>query len=280
VVQMLQLEWKHSLNRLEFKLVFLLMMLISVGSFIFSCFYEWGGGQYGSSLLHVRSAFEMSIIQGTGVSVLLSTLVFLSPLLAMVVYSDTAYSDQTSGVYKPILTRISVKTYLWCKAAVVSVVTFFTFFVPLLINQLLSLIAFPLQGYDNNYALPPYDIGIQNYDSGWMFDLIRLQSPLLYNLLYMFIISLFAVIIALFAFTVFLVVKKNRFAVISGVFILIVIVQLIVMIMGSFQYAFVNLLTPGSGSLLVLIGWMAFFLVPSLSVIAWQSKRGDFGIHP
>ncbi len=275
--RLFQLELKNCLHRKEFKFIFLLMMLISIGSFLFSCFYKWGGNQYGGSLLYVRSAYEMSIIQGTG-GLIISALCFLLPLFAVLIYSDTYYSDSQSGVYKSILTRTDPKVFLWTKSLVISVVTFFTFFIPLLINQLLCLIAFPTQGFDNNQGLPPYDIGIQNYSSEWMFDLVRLQSPFLYNLIYTTLISLAATIFALFAYAAYFVVKKGKFAVISGVFLLYTVSQVGVFFV-SHRLALVNLLIPNTGSVYVLILWLALLLIPSILMIAIKSRNLEAGIE-
>lgn len=275
--RLFHLELKNCLHRKEFKLIFLTMMLISIGSFLFSCFYKWGGNQYGGSLLHVRSAYEMSIIQVSGGSII-SALCFLLPLFAALIYSDTYYSDSQSGVYKSILTRTDPKVFLWAKTLVISVVTFFTFFIPLIINQLLCLIAFPIQGFDNNQGLPPYDIGIQNYSSEWMFDLVRLQSPFLYNLIYTTLISLAATIFALFAYAAYFVVKKGKFAVISGVFLLYTVSQVGVFFV-SHRLALVNLLIPNTGSVYVLILWLALLLIPSILMIAIKSRNLEAGIE-
>lgn len=275
--RLFRLELKNCLHRKEFKMIFLIMMLISMGSFLFSCFYKWGGNQYGGSLLQVRSAYEVSIIQGGG-GLIISTLCFLLPLFAVIIYSDTYYSDSQSGVYKSILTRTSPTVFLWAKSLVIAMVTFLTFFIPLLINQLLCLIAFPVNGFDNNQGLPPYDIGIQNYSVEWMFDLIRLQSPFLYNLIYITLISLTATFFALFAYAAYFVIQKGKFAVISGVFLLYVISQIVVSTI-SHSLALVNLLIPNPGSFYVLILWMALLFIPSMVIISIKSRHLETGIE-
>lgn len=276
--RMFHLELKNCLHRKEFKIIFLILMIISIGSFLFSCFYKGGGNQYGGSLLQVRSAFEMSMIQGPGVRIILSSIVLLIPLFSVIIFSDSYYSDCQSGVYKSILTRANQNVYVWAKSLVILTVTFLSFLIPFLINQLLCLIAFPIKGFDNNHALPPYDIGIQNFSSEWMFDLIRLQSPLLYNLIFMILISFTASLLALFAYSAYFLVKKGRFAVISGIFLLYIISQLVVILVGSYKFALVNLLIPGTGSFYVLLVWMSVLFISSLIIITMKSKL-DVGIE-
>ena len=57
-----------------------------------------------------------------------------------------------------------------------------------------------------------------NYVPQAMFDLYRIQNPLLYNLLNVIIISLFSALFAVFSYTIYFYTKKGKFTVITGVF--------------------------------------------------------------
>jgi hypothetical protein len=266
---MLMLELRNCLHRKEIKFVFSFLMLISIGGFLLEC-----SRFYGMGMTNIRSAYEMSLIQGTSVHVLLSVECILIPLIASIIYSDSFYVDYQSGVYKSILTRTDTKTYIRAKGIVTFGVTFFVFLIPLLWNQVLCLITFPTEGFDNRFALPPYDIGTQNFNNKFMFDLLRVQSPLLYNLLYMFLISLVAALFAVFAYGAFLVFKKGRFATIAGVFSLYVVVEMAVTAWGSFRLSLINLLQSGNqGSLSVLLLWISILFVLGIVMIAGQSYR-------
>ena len=274
MTRMLKLELINCLSRREFKFIFAILMSFSIGSFLIVCLKNYGQG---ASL--IRSAYEMSIMQGTSTGVVLSIQNMLIPLFASIIYSDSYYSDHRSGVYKNILTRTDTKTYFWAKAIVIIVVTFTVFLIPLFLNQLLSLLAFPTQGFDNNFAFPPYDIGIQNYQSGFMFDLLRIQSPLLYNLLYMFLISLVASLFALFAYGAYFVSNKGKFATIVGVFLIYIVTELAVSTLG-FRLSLNNLLQPGNrGSFGVLMLWIAVLFVLSIGMIAAKGFTHDVGIE-
>lgn len=275
--RMLLLEFRNCLSRNEFKFIFTFLILFSVGGFLIAC-----SAYYGLGVINTRSAFEMSLLRGIGIRDLLGIECALLPLFASIIYSDSYYSDYQTGVYNSMLTRTNTWPYLWAKAIVAFVITFFAFSIPLLLNQIFCLVAFPIQGFDNNFALPPYDIGIQNYTSGFMFDLLRIQSPLLYNLLYMFLISLAASLFALFTYGAFFVFKKNRFATIAGVFVLYLVANVAVSALGSFGFrmSLIELLHSGNkGSFSILILWMAVLFVPGIVMIILQSLKHDVGIE-
>jgi hypothetical protein len=273
VKRMLLLELKNCLYRKEFKFIFALVMLLSVGGFLFACYRYYGQGY-----MMIRSAYDMCLIQLSTTDGILFAICVLLPLFSIILYSDSYFSDYQSGVYKSVLTRTSSKNYVWAKAFVISSVTFSTFFIPLLLNQLLCLITFPIRGMDNNWAYPPYDIGVQNYTSNFIFDLLRLQSPLLFNLLYMFLISLTAALIAFFAYAVYFMVSKGKFVVISGLFLMYVISNLLVDSWSSFESTLIHLIHPGSGSIHVLFVWLAGLFIPSLVIVTFKSLRHEIGV--
>lgn len=261
--RMLILEFKNCLNRKEFQWIFAIIMLVSIGGFLLAC-----ADYYGAGMMTVRSAYEMSLLQSTSTWTVFSTLLVLLPLLAVIIYSDSHYSDVQSGVYKSIITRVDHRIYVWAKAIVLFVVTFCTFFIPLLVNQALCLVTFPVQGWDNNYAFPPYDIGFQNFDPTGMFDLLRLQSPMLFNLLFMVLVSFIAAMFALLAYGVYFVVNKGKFPVVAGLFLFYVASDLAVGFLGSYRLTLNNLLLPGNtGSFSNLLVWIVALLLPSLTLI-------------
>lgn len=266
---MLFLEFRNCLNRNEFKFIFILLMLISIGGFAFACIRY-----YGLDIIYTRSAFEMCLLREITARNLYGVECALMPLLASIIYSDSYYSDFQTGVYNNILTRTDARIYIWTKAIVIIIVVFFAFFIPLVLNQLFCMIAFPLQGFDNNFALPPYDIGVQNYNSSSMFDLLRLQSPLLYNFLYMCLFSLFGALFALFTYGAFFIFKKNKFTTISGVFLLYIAVEVVVNALGNFRMSLVELLQPGNnGQFRILLLWMSALFLLSLAMIIIKSIK-------
>jgi hypothetical protein len=273
VKRMFLLELKNCLYRKEFQFMFALVMLLSMSGFLFICYWY-----YKDDYMIIRSAYEVCLIQGASTHGLLTAICVLLPLFAAIIYADSYFSDAQSGVYKSILTRTNSRNYVWAKALVTFSVTFFTFFTPLLLEQVLCLLTFPVQGMDSKWAMPPYDIGVQNYTSNFIFDLLRLQSPLLFNLLYIFFISLTASLVAIFAYAVYFVVKKGKFVVISGLFLLYIISNIFAQSWGSFESTLIHLIQPGSGSIDVLFIWLTGLFVPSLIIITFKSLRHEVGV--
>lgn len=270
-----KMELKNCLSRIEFKVVFLVFFLISIGTFIEACYIV-----YGSELTFIRSAYEMSILQGTSTKIMMNILLVLLPLIIPVIYSNSLITDLRSGVYKNILTRSDLKAYLWAKVSVTFLVSFFTVFIPLFINQILCLITFPQVGYDNRFALPSYDIGIQNYDSQAIMDVLRLGHPLLYNMVFMVLISLMASLFSIFAFAAFLTFNYNQFSIFTGVFLFITILNLAISLLGSNRLSYTSLLTPATkGSLIDLCLWITGLLVVSSGLVLFKARRIELGIH-
>lgn len=273
--RMLMLEFKNCIDRKEFKFTFAFLFLISIGSFLITCYRFYGQG-----LPFIRSAYEVGIIQGVYSRSLLQFELMLLPLFSIIIYSDSYYSDAKSGVFKSILTRTNRKTYVFAKSIVIFTVTFASFFISFFLNQLLIFIVFPVEGYDNNYSLPPYDLGIQNYHSEDLFDLVRLQYPFFYNMLYMLIISLFAALFALIAFGVYFYVKKGKFVVILGLFLGYIVLELALNTLGFGKYSIIHFLLPGSpGSFNILLSWMVLLLVLSFVMIVGQLFTHEAGIE-
>ncbi|OAB36713.1 hypothetical protein PMSD_10330 [Paenibacillus macquariensis subsp. defensor] len=272
--KLFRMEMNLCLRRLEFKAIFFLFFILSVGSFFIACYHS-----YGADLSTIRSGYEMSLLQGTATKIILSIELMLLPLLAPIIYSDSLRNDIHSGVYKNMLTRTSIRSYVWAKSIVIFIITFFTLFIPLLLNQLLCLIAFPKVGYDNRFAFPPYDIGVQNYDSQAIFDLLRLHNPLLYNLTFMLLISLTGSLFALFAYGVFLLFNKSRFILFTGIFLLITIINLVVTLVGSYRWGLTHLLTPtNKGNITNLLLWFLFLFICGVLAIISTTKQKEIGI--
>lgn len=266
------LEGKNCLNRKEFKIVFAILMFLSVGSFLVTCYHF-----YGDSLTQIRSAHETGMLQGVYSTSFVIMLTVLLPLFATMIYSDSFYSEVQFGVYKSIMTRTSMPKYVGVKAICTFGLTFFTFFIPIMLNLLLNLIAFPVEGYDNNYSLPPYVI---DYCERNMFELIRLESPYLYYCLYACIISMFAGVFSLLAFSFYFYVSKGKFFVHSGVFLGYILLHLFVNKMEMEKYSIMTYVrTESEGVPTIMIGWMLGLLTISFLMILYKVYRFDSEIE-
>lgn len=192
--------------------------------------------------------------------------------MAMMIYSDSYYTECKMGVYKSIVTRVDKKKYIIAKGVAIFTATFVVFFIPLIVNQLLCFIAFPIEGFDNNQSLPPYDIGFQNFHMENRFDFLRVQAPLLYNLLHMVIISLFASLFALLGYALYFIYKKGRLSVMAGIFIVYLVLEVALSFTGGGKNSIIRLLIAGgTGSVAMLILWIVSLLILSIAVIIHKS---------
>lgn len=62
----------------------------------------------------------------------------------------------------------------------------------MLINLLLCHLTYPIHGYDSAWGEPDYAIGLVSYNADNFLDMVRLQHPTLYNLIYILITEFLA----------------------------------------------------------------------------------------
>ncbi|MFD2368750.1 hypothetical protein ACFSO0_01860 [Brevibacillus sp. GCM10020057] len=167
--------------------------------------------------------------------------------------------------------------YICVKAVCTFGLTFFAFLIPLMLNLLLNLIAFPVEGYDNNYSLPPY---VLDYYEQNMFELLRLESPYLYVCLFAAILSMFAGLLSLLAFSIYLYVSKGKFFVHSGVFIGYILLHLFSSKIGMEKISILTYVrTESEGDPVVMMGWMIGLFIVSFLMIAYKLYRFDAEIE-
>ncbi|MDO6657184.1 hypothetical protein [Anaerobacillus sp. 1_MG-2023] len=254
----LKMEIINSLKRKELHFVFIFMLIVAVSAFLIECL-----AFYGSDIRFVRSAAESTLMQGVYASSVRSTLFFVLPIICSLVYSDSFYVDYNNGVYKNIISRVSKGKYIFTKSLVVFSSTFLVFFFTLFINELLCLITFPQTGLDNIASLPPYDIGIQNYNESYVFDKLRLESPFLFNTLSVFIISIFAGLLSLVTYSIyFMFLTKNKIVGIMVTFIFYILINIGLAMLDFAKLTMFNQLNPSHvGTIAQLVAWIIGLLI-------------------
>lgn len=266
--QMLSVEFRNCINKKEFKIVFLTLFFISIAAYFIECF-EF----YGDNLSLIRSAYDSCIVKSTYSLIVISAEVLLAPILALLIYSDSYYTDCRCGAHKYILTRTNMKTYIASKGIVIFAVTFFTFFIPLLINQFLTFIAFPLQGYDNIFGYPLYFF---YYNKEYLFDFIRLQWPYLFNLIWMFFPSLFAALFALLGYSMYFIFKKNRISVLIGLYMFFILSEVLLAMLGFYRLSLSEyMLAPTRGYPVMMVLWILVLLIPAIFIIAGKGANDE-----
>lgn len=244
-------EWKRCIGRVEYQVISIVVFLLCISAFIVDAVYY-----YGAQLTRVRSAADMAILQSVNSSFLLFVLIFTIPLFAGFIYSDVLLRDTRSRILPFVITRISFWKVVVIQQLTIFSVVFCVYFTSILFNQLLTIIAFPIVGVDNNFNLPAYDIGVQNYNPLFAFDAIRIQSPYVYNILHAAFISLFASLLAVLSYSILFVVRKYKFTLMLGVLLMFMTLDTILTMFSYGQYSLYTILQPGA-------------IYPEIMIVVW-----------
>ncbi|MCB2360027.1 hypothetical protein [Clostridium estertheticum] len=263
---LLVIETKNCLKRKEFKFIFAVLMFLALASFLAEVLPF-----YGLRSTSIRSSYESGMIQGVYGNYFKGIEILLLPLLAVIIYSDSFYMEKKWQVHKVIITREKQKNYIIAKGLVIFTVTFFTFLVPMVVNQILCSIIFPKIGLNNNSSLPPYDIAVQNYHSNLAFEFTRIQNPLLFNVTYMIIISLTAALLATLAYSIFFIYTKNKLSVFLGIFGAYFVIAVMLPKYSLMRYLYQNQVQITHG---LLIWWISLFTV-SVVIITYKVIQND-----
>lgn len=272
-MNLLKLELKSCWKRAELHFIVNFMLIISIASFLIECIPF-----YGMNLSFVRSAAESTLIQGTYASMLRTTLLIILPLICSLIYADSFYIDYKTGVYKSIITRTDKRKYIMIKSIVVFISTFFVFFITLFVNLVLCLIVFPKYGFDNIYSLPPYDIGVQNYNSMYLFDFLRIQAPFFYNIVSVVIISMFAGLISVLTYSVyFMFLSKNRIVGTMVVFICYILSNIAFPVLGFPNLSLYEQIKPNHiGHFYQIVTWMIVLFILSICFIVSKGMKREW----
>lgn len=185
---------KNQINRLEFKISFFILILLSVGGVAMGYIKN-----YEKSLEFVRSAADNFLLTSTDASVVGMLFSFLFPLMAASLCSGYKKGkEKTGNVLFPLL-RMNKRQFIYGNALVTVGLTVISFMLILGLNQLLCFVAFPLSGADNRWGQLPYEL-IRQFHPECLFDIWTIQNPYVYNLLYIGIISVLAGGIALLTY--------------------------------------------------------------------------------
>jgi len=267
--QMIYLEFSNCIKSTKYKITFILLYLISISAFLINC-----SKSYGCSLSLIRSASDMSINMGTTSGLTRDIIILLLPLLALLLYSDSFLTDLSTGVYKNITTRISKKKYMAAKIIVTFLVTLFTFFIILFMNEVLTAITFPLKGYDNNFAFPAYDIGYYNYNKKLFLDLVRVENPYLYNMIFMVIISLVAALLAVLSLMISFIVKGKKVQIFFNIFIIYILSDICLDQLNLSKFSIKTYLySLKEGSTSILLSWISILLLVIIGMFIYEQRQ-------
>ena len=195
---------KSQINQREYKICFSLLWFLSIGGFIVSCF-----SYYGRGYMQIRSAADEFLLVSTSSRAFTMVFTLIFPLLSATLCAGYRKKNEKNGDGLFSLLRMSKKKYIFGNAIAVVMITALSILLVLVVNQLLCIIAFPITGYDNRFAMPQYMMAA-GYDSTVLLDFWQIQNPYIYNLLYSIMISVLGGGMALLAYGICFVKKIEK----------------------------------------------------------------------
>ena len=195
---------KSQINQREYKICFSLLWFLSIGGFIVSCF-----SYYGRGYMQIRSAADEFLLVSTSSRAFTMVFTLIFPLIAATLCAGYRKKNEKNGDGLFSLLRMSKKKYILGNATAVVMITGLSILLVLVVNQLLCIIAFPINGYDNRFAMPQYMMAA-GYDSTVLLDFWQIQNPYIYNLLYSVMISVLGGGMALLAYGICFVKKIEK----------------------------------------------------------------------
>lgn len=179
--KLLYVELQHCIDRISYKIIVLCLVLTNMLSYIL-CVQN----DIKYSYQFIRSANENFILQGTENAYIPYMLMSFFPMIAIIIWTLSLNKEAQNNNHLLFVQRIGSKKYLCIKVVVIIGVTFITMVIPLLLNLVACHMTYPQVGYDNAWGEAKYLIGIYSYSPEYFIDILRLQSPTIYNLVYIF----------------------------------------------------------------------------------------------
>lgn len=185
MIKQIKIEIKNSINQIEFKFMFAVILFVSLMSIVLNCYHD-----YGRNILYIQSYVDNSMYVSIKARPIVNIFQYLSPLIVMIIYSSSKWKEEKNGMHPMIISRMTKKDYYFSKFIANFVIVFSVILFSGLINLIISYIIYPTIAFDNRWGLPVYDI-IQGYDPNILFDFLRIQNPLIYILSKILLISIF-----------------------------------------------------------------------------------------
>ena len=205
--QFLKIELKNCINKIEFKIIFAIVFIFCMAGFLLEV-----ASDYGQSYQFVRSAGECVFLQSAEAEFLLKNLNLLFPMLIGLIYAGSLLDEERTHIAGNLVVRGGKKKYLWAKAMAVFFSAFAIFFIAFMANFVLCYLFFPVEGSDSMWLEPAYLIGVSAYFPQCMLEFLRIQSPVLYNLIFIFIYALCSGVLALLAYGIGFLFQNKKLA--------------------------------------------------------------------
>ena len=225
-------EFKKLFQKREFWILILLGVIL--GGAAYCELLPYYSQVDSSATLTATRAFMLWPNSGIGQMYILC----LIPLFGSIAYSDCYFSECKNGSQILYITRMDRKPYYYSKLIVVAVSALLITILPLVINQLLCLIAYPLKEFSSYYTGSVYDIQVADELRRVIFPNLYMNSPLMSNIIQVFFVGVFGAVSGILSYAITLHYQKNYLIAVGSTTILNLI------LLFGFQLIGLQLLTP------------------------------------
>lgn len=268
MLSLLKLDFTNCINSFKFKISFLSIWIISIISYIGIC-----TKYFNASSIKLVNTNKLSLIMSPDLRQLYFILLFALPLISVFIYSDCFIYEKENNIYPYYFVRTNRKLYFLSKVIVNFIVVFFTIFIGLSINELLTKIAIPNIGVLSGSATPAYQLVQYSKNiSGKFCNNLFISHPFFYNYFIIFITSIFCSLISVISFNISLLFRLKKVTLIIITF-LIVNISIFILPM---KYQFQMYIQAWPGKLndfyIVLLCWISIFIV-SMIIGIWRNNK-------
>ncbi|MBQ7755685.1 MAG: hypothetical protein IJ401_00045 [Oscillospiraceae bacterium] len=181
-----------------------LMMIFSVGTFIYNA-------------LHFKNLDTSQIIGATNLlatsarSVYIGYFEMLFPFIAIMPFCFSYITDRQQNNISVISIRGSRKSYYFSSLLTAFIGGFLIIFIPLLVNFILNVTTFPLDSMLDDTNMNTYSFShITEYWKKYVFAYLYVKNPVIHNLLFILIPSVFSGNVCVFVYAVSFFFKRYK----------------------------------------------------------------------
>ncbi len=256
---LIKLEISNCINSFKFKIMFSVLILINIINFLMTC-----NKYFGITSNSVPVGYLMGILRGTTARSILFFFLVTMPLIVCFIYSDSYYTDRKSGIDISIFMRGGRRNYIISKLIVIGIISFVCVFFALFINEFLTFITF------NNKGSSMQGANIYEYENRYsdqeFLSSLEVYKPILYKLILIFINSLYASLVAIFAYGLSLISKARGISIIAAVSIGVFVLDILISKLGlAMKFSMLLYQQGGPGNILcfsILIAlWISLIFV-------------------
>lgn len=263
----IKFQLKLLFTQKSFVITMMVMIVFSCVAFIVNCITI-----FGRPITNVPNVYFFFIGSALSESMYYILSVIL-PLAAALPFADSYFKERKDNLLPVVLLKSSRSTYYFSKGIAVFFSGFFIAFIPLLLNNLLNFIVFPVTAGCDFTMFPTYDSDF--FVKGfWLKNIILkdffISSPYLYNLFFLFAISTVSGLYAVIIYNLSFFVKKQHLLLLTSAFVLSNLCSILSSITPGFRirledycYAFTKMEAfPSVGFWCMLVLYGALLLLP------------------